>query len=545
MMLTLPTPSPGELAMLLIDARAVLEIGKADEARAMTLRVLAGAEAQQDKLLEARALASLAQCDRLSSRFRRSHEASQRAAHLFRMTGDVAGEIESLSILAHSASKLGRNEEAVEAALLGVRIGESLPFSSQQAVSHNSLGIAYCWSRHFGKAEAAFDAAARLASRGARPASAFHPRQNQVWAECLRIATERFHAGRTPALDRLEAATEECLRLFAIGAASPLQAETHGRVEATWHLGLAIVHCWMGDMGRAQTAMLDAEKWLAGERTAAWLHALHAWVKTEWAWSLGDWLAAEQWSACLVDRGTRADHEQLAGVGHLLASQIFDCQNKHDDALEELRRLRMREQRVRAEGIESRSRLVKWQVEARSPISSPHVADSRAALVERQSLEDPLTGLANWRCIERRLSELMDARDPCAMPLCLLLIDVERFHDINEAFSHVVGDRVLKTIARLLVAHVRDADLAVRLENDVFAVVLQSISGRTSMLVSERISRAIARFDWQGIAKGLHVRVRTGLVSPHEQERVDALLGRCFDVLGDTSVIPLTPLPAK
>ena len=122
-------------------ADAALAQGQLQQARQLAQSVLNGAKGA-DLALEARALSCLAHYDRIGSRLRRASEASRRAAHLFEQLGDVHGEANALTTLTHVLMLLGRNEEAVEAALLCVRLCEKQPPQAQTVLAHNCLGLA-------------------------------------------------------------------------------------------------------------------------------------------------------------------------------------------------------------------------------------------------------------------------------------------------------------------------------------------------------------------------------------------------------------------
>ena len=103
-------------------ADTAIAAGQADHAREWAQAALSRAKATGDVRLDAQALASLANFDRLSSRNRRATEASARAALLFKSVGDLADEAIAHTSHANSAIVLARNEEAVEAALLSVEL---------------------------------------------------------------------------------------------------------------------------------------------------------------------------------------------------------------------------------------------------------------------------------------------------------------------------------------------------------------------------------------------------------------------------------------
>ena len=152
----------GDFDSLLDQARAKLRGGDAIACQALAKSVMGAARARQDVPLEARALLCLANGDRMAGRFRRSHHSSQRAAYLFQLVGDVAGESEALTTLSYSYSVLGRSEEAVETALLSRHLSESLPAGPALALSYNYLGVAYAYGRSHDKADEAFTTAIEL-----------------------------------------------------------------------------------------------------------------------------------------------------------------------------------------------------------------------------------------------------------------------------------------------------------------------------------------------------------------------------------------------
>jgi diguanylate cyclase (GGDEF)-like protein len=119
---------------------------------------------------------------------------------------------------------------------------------------------------------------------------------------------------------------------------------------------------------------------------------------------------------------------------------------------------------------------------------------------------DALTGLGNRRTFDLRIDDLRDN---------LLLMDVDRFKAINDAYSHVVGDRVLSEIAGVLRSHGRAADVPIRLGGDEFAMILPG-DVLSAAVLAERIRQVVLGRDWAAIAPGLSVTVSMGLASPAE-----------------------------
>ena len=95
--------------------------------------------------------------------------------------------------------------------------------------------------------------------------------------------------------------------------------------------------------------------------------------------------------------------------------------------------------------------------------------------VRRQALHDPLTGLANRALIEDRLGQAIRAAQRTAHAVALMLVDLDRFKDINDSLGHEAGDAALRHAAARIDGAVRQVDTAGRLGGDEFAVILPHV----------------------------------------------------------------------
>ena len=236
---------------LLASAHRALENGQVQQAHDLAVTALSMARDVNPRL-EARALASLAHCDRISSRLRLATEASRRAAHLFEQLGDTQGEANALITLAHVCILLGRNDEAVEAALLSVRLCETKAPQPQSVLAYNCLGIAYSWAGDHDRADAALAAAIQVAQRCVPVASSYQPLLNQVWVEASRLIDERFHTGAMSSLSRLEILVAECKALEANGQSSSLLPGLYAMGQVISNASWALMEAWQGDIAGAE-----------------------------------------------------------------------------------------------------------------------------------------------------------------------------------------------------------------------------------------------------------------------------------------------------
>ena len=239
-----------------------------------------------------------------------------------------------------------------------------------------------------------------------------------------------------------------------------------------------------------------------------------------------DWARTERELVEMKQLALVVEHEQLACRAHLLLIQVFELQGKHGDAQREHRALRRRERRVVAEGMNSRDSLVSWRLGARQ--SERHLQQALVASrqFERWSLEDALTGIANRRHFEQSLAERLRAPRPADRPLAIAMVDVDKFKSVNDRFTHLVGDRVLKTIAAVLASQVRENDLLARWAGDEFVILFAEASELEARQVCDRVCEAVSGFDWESIAPGLRMSVSIGLSEASPGESAEAIVGR-------------------
>ncbi|WP_245753783.1 diguanylate cyclase domain-containing protein [Geodermatophilus ruber] len=152
-----------------------------------------------------------------------------------------------------------------------------------------------------------------------------------------------------------------------------------------------------------------------------------------------------------------------------------------------------------------------------------------AGQLRRQAYEDPLTHLPNRRYAEARLDGLLSSG---AAP-ALAVVDVDRFKTINDAVGHPGGDAVLRRVAELLVAGVRDTDEVCRWAGDEFVILLPETTAEQAERALERTRRAVAAHDWAGLGVGLPVTISVGIASATRGDDRRTLFAAADGVLYD------------
>jgi two-component system cell cycle response regulator len=115
---------------------------------------------------------------------------------------------------------------------------------------------------------------------------------------------------------------------------------------------------------------------------------------------------------------------------------------------------------------------------------------NRARLV-RSGLTDFLTGWHNRRYLNARLKEELARAQRQGTNLTCLVIDLDRFKQINDQHGHLVGDMALREAAQRVDAHIRGSDAAARFGGDEFVVLAPGISSEQAVALAERIRIAV------------------------------------------------------
>ena len=129
------------------------------------------------------------------------------------------------------------------------------------------------------------------------------------------------------------------------------------------------------------------------------------------------------------------------------------------------------------------------------------LAKQAEALAEA-SERDPLTSLLNRRGLDAKVGVLIAASDSNDVPLTVALIDIDNFKTINDSFSHMVGDMVLKRVAAIIGEHCRANDLPVRYGGDEFLLVLAGADRDGSARVLRRLKDAVDACSWSSDSAG-------------------------------------------
>jgi diguanylate cyclase len=205
--------------------------------------------------------------------------------------------------------------------------------------------------------------------------------------------------------------------------------------------------------------------------------------------------------------------------------QNKDAEQKVTKAVDDLRQ-------VNAELAKQVTEKTKIELELRQTKSE--LSDMRANLSESKvkeqdalhiAMHDSLTGLPNRLFLEQRLNHGLTQSRRYGWKLAILLIDLDKFKQINDSFGHDIGDKLLITVANRLQAYIRGEDMVSRWGGDEFICILLNVNHDSDVIsVANKIVDQISReCDFDGTIISINATIGI-TICPRDGDTADILL---------------------
>ena len=471
----------------------------ADEARSI-------AEGLHDSELIALALHTLARCHFYVADFVVALEIMLEAARVYRTRGDATGSATALAGVGLCQHRLGANEDAVASLLSALESARELGLTALEINIHNSLAsVALTSGRP--------DEAARYLEDGVALATA--QGNKNLLTKLVHNQTLVAQKRGDQAADRETAQREYATGLALSQQALSLARELGNRYDEAHSLGQSGTMFRL--LGKDAEALASLTAALALGRDLDETR-----VQAEALLELGRTYAGRDGAEARRYFGEAIALAELTDAKNLLADASADLSAQYEregDAAASLAAYKRFHSVREAEFATTRLHAARaahlwldFQHAARAATQyreqAALLAEDKVELAKRAealteaSERDPLTSLLNRRGLDAKVGVLIAASDSNNVPLTVALIDIDNFKTINDSFSHLVGDMVLKRVAAIIGEHCRANDLPVRYGGDEFLLVLAGADRDGSARVLRRLKDAVDACRWTSDVPG-------------------------------------------
>ena len=169
--------------------------------------------------------------------------------------------------------------------------------------------------------------------------------------------------------------------------------------------------------------------------------------------------------------------------------------------------------------------------------SKQDITSDRQAMenLRRQAETDPLTGLVNRSVFQTRYREVVSDSLNHGFASALVLIDLDRFKDLNDTFGHLAGDACLCEVALRLGRAFRNAGLVARLGGDEFALILRAPAdpARIARVLQETVVMLSRPLFWNGLRFEVGASIGAALVGRPHRRRIVELFAEADTALYD------------
>jgi diguanylate cyclase (GGDEF)-like protein/PAS domain S-box-containing protein len=120
--------------------------------------------------------------------------------------------------------------------------------------------------------------------------------------------------------------------------------------------------------------------------------------------------------------------------------------------------------------------------------------------VHQQTIRDELTGVFNRRFLDRKVRDEVRRAKRYKRPMSVLMLDLDKFKQVNDTLGHAQGDETLRELARVLRGQTRDVDVVCRYGGDEFTMLLPETEADAALRKAERLREKVAEFEFRNLS---------------------------------------------
>jgi len=171
------------------------------------------------------------------------------------------------------------------------------------------------------------------------------------------------------------------------------------------------------------------------------------------------------------------------------------------------------------------------------PISDMHLISAvrtrveRARTLGRLMYYDSLTGLLNHITLKLHLETELARCQRHGQELCYVMLDIDKFKDVNDSMGHQTGDRILKSLARLLQERLRKTDQVGRYGGDEFGIILPHTDVGIAFELIDEMRTRFSQLQHLGMEKEISLTISAGIAASKSCGELDRMISEADDAL--------------
>ena len=170
-------------------------------------------------------------------------------------------------------------------------------------------------------------------------------------------------------------------------------------------------------------------------------------------------------------------------------------------------------------------------VEPRYLVSSVLTRATRARVLQNLMIRDSLTGLLNHTKTKEQLGIEIERMRRLGHSISLAMIDIDHFKKVNDTYGHATGDRVLRSLSRLLSQRMRQSDVVGRYGGEEFAVIMVGADAENACRAINKVREAWARLPHFSNGREFYSTFSAGVSAAPPHQNADSLSGSADSAL--------------
>ncbi len=148
--------------------------------------------------------------------------------------------------------------------------------------------------------------------------------------------------------------------------------------------------------------------------------------------------------------------------------------------------------------------------------------------IEKKAYYDGLTSVYNRHKFDEIIKNDIKNAQRYHRPLCMAILDIDKFKNFNDTYGHLIGDEVLIMLAQHVKNSIRDTDVFARWGGEEFVILFREIDVLQAEIVSNKIRESIAELEHETAG---HITASFGLTEFKEGDTLESMFKRCDDAL--------------